>query len=368
MMNMIHVTFVMEQHVGLYTYYQNLRRFIDSEANIEATWVPVTYFKLDGFWERMTFLPERVRGALRGRAQVRRSIAQTTSDVLFFNTQVPAALAHGMVHRRPYLISTDVTAVQFDQLRGEYGLRARRAGPVKTYKHFANTRVLRGATRLLPWSRWVANSLVADYGVDPQKIEVVPPGVDLTQWLPGCRETEGPVKVLFVGGDLKRKGGLLLLEAFRAVRPLGVELHLVTRDKLPEEPGLFVYNNMQPNSDPLKQLFRTCDIFCLPTQADCLPMVLSEAGATGLPMIATNVAAIPEIVREGETGFLIEPGDVAGLIERLQLLASDPALRKRMGRAARQHVETNFDARRNGERMVGYLLEAAGATNEAQVM
>jgi glycosyltransferase involved in cell wall biosynthesis len=358
---MVRATLFMEQHVGLYTYYINLRNYIDSTGGIEPTWVLVTYYKRGGFWERIPFLPDRVSSAFRGRAQVKEGIARTTSDVLFFNTQVPATFAHKTVRGRPYVISTDVTAVQFDRLRKGYGLRPRRDGLMQAYKHSINVRVLSGAARLLPWSRWVADSLVSDYGVDPEKIEVVPPGVDLGQWSPAQARAGGPVKILFVGAELERKGGLLLLQAFRALRDLGVELHLVTRERLPAEPGLSVYNDMRPNSDALKRLFAGSDIFCLPTLADCLPLVLCEAGAASLPSVATDLAAVPEIAVEGETGFLIDPGDVQGLIERLRTLVVDPELRRRMGRAARQHVERHYDARRNGERIVSCLREAAGA-------
>ena len=357
---MVRATLFMEQHVGLYTYYINLRNYIDSAGGLEPKWVLVGYEKLGSVWDKIPILPERVGGALRGRAQVKKEIANAESDVLFFNTQVPATFASGSVRRRPYVISTDVTALQFDQFREGYGLRPRRGGPIAAYKHSINVRVLRGATRLLPWSRWVADSLVSDYGVDPGKIEVVPPGINLGEWSPGRREAGGPVKILFVGADLERKGGFVLLEAFRAIRDLGAELHIVTRDPLPDEPGLSVYNGLRPNSEPLKRLFADADIFCLPTLADCLPLVLCEAGAAGLPSVSTNIAAVPEIVIDGETGLLTDPGDVRGLIERLRMLVLDPELRTRMGRLAREHVEMHFDAGRNGRRIVSYLCEAAG--------
>ena len=301
---MVRVTFVMEQHVGLYSYYQYLRRFMDSEADIEATWVPVTYFDPHSALRRLTFLPASVRSALHGRAQVRQGIARAPGDVLFFNTQVPAALAYGRIRRRRYVISTDVTPVQYDRIGDEYGHRADRPGFLKSYKHRVNTRLFRGAARLLPWSRWVADSLVTDYGVAPERIEVIPPGIDLARWTPRSEAEEGgPVRILFVGADLRRKGGPLLIEAFRAVRPSGIELHLVTRGAMPGEPGLFVYNDMKNNSDALIDLYRRCDIFCLPTLADCLPMALLEAGAAGLPTISTNVAAIPGDRARGGDGI-----------------------------------------------------------------
>ena len=62
----------------------------------------------------------------------------------------------------------------------------------------------------MPWSTWTRRSLVEEYGVDPQRVEVVPPGIDLERWAPGERR-EGPPRILFVGGDLYRKGGATLL-------------------------------------------------------------------------------------------------------------------------------------------------------------
>ena len=171
------------------------------------------------------------------------------------------------------------------------------------------------------------------------------------------------------GANLERKGGLVLLEAFRRLRErapvghpidesgLGIELHLVTRDVLPPEPGVFLYNDMQPNSAELKQLYFDCDIFCLPTQADCLPMALSEAGAAGLPCVSTQIAAIPEIVIDGETGFLIPPGSVSALENALQRLIDDEPLRLSMSRAAFDLTSQRFDAEKNTAQLIALLKQ-----------
>ena len=131
------------------------------------------------------------------------------------------------------------------------------------------------------------------------------------------------MKSLFVGGNFERKGGLHLLEAFRALRHLGIELHLVTKDRIAPEQALFVYNVMEPNSDALKRLYHACDIFTLPTFGDTIPMVLSEAGAAGLAIVSTDIAGIPEIVRPGDTGLLVRPGDTNSLTEALRRLIVD---------------------------------------------
>ncbi|WP_419757696.1 glycosyltransferase [Acidisoma sp.] len=77
-----------------------------------------------------------------------------------------------------------------------------------------------------------------------------------------------------------------------------------------------------------------------------LGMVLLEAAATGLPTIGTRIGGIPEGVVDGETGFLVPQRDAPALTARMRLLLSDPALRQRMGAAARLHVEQHFDLRR----------------------
>jgi glycosyltransferase involved in cell wall biosynthesis len=204
---------------------------------------------------------------------------------------------------------------------------------------------------------------VRDYEVPAEKIMVIPPGVNVHEWRrPTPRVPhDNPVKILFVGGDFERKGGLVLLEAFRTLRHLGLELHLVTKDRLAPEPGVVVYNNLQANSQPLKDLYHTCDIFALPTFGDCLPMVLSEAGASGIAIISTDVAGIPEIVRNGKTGLIVPPGDAASLTQALRDLATNPALRITLGDRAIAHVMRCYDAPTNANLVFDLLKAEANA-------
>jgi glycosyltransferase involved in cell wall biosynthesis len=77
---------------------------------------------------------------------------------------------------------------------------------------------------------------------------------------------------------------------------------------------------------------QTSDIFLLPSYAEGQPIALLEAMAAGLPVISSRVGAVPEVVKEGENGFLIEPGDIDAIAKYLQTLASDAALREQIGR------------------------------------
>jgi glycosyltransferase involved in cell wall biosynthesis len=204
---------------------------------------------------------------------------------------------------------------------------------------------------------------VGDFAGPSEKISVIPPGVNVNEWRrPTPRVPHAnPVKILFVGGDLERKGGLVLLEAFRALRHLGLELHLVTKDRLAPEPGVFVYNSLQANSQPLKDLYHTCDIFALPTFGDTFAMVLSEAGASGMAIISTNMAAIPEFVRNGETCLTVSAGDTASLTNALRDLATNPTLRMTLGERAMAHVARHHDAPTNAGILLDLLKAEANA-------
>jgi glycosyltransferase involved in cell wall biosynthesis len=84
-----------------------------------------------------------------------------------------------------------------------------------------------------------------------------------------------------------------------------------------------------------------------PTETDNIPTVLMEAGATGLPLVSTEVAGIPELVRHGQTGWLIPSGDPNALADAIAVLAADPALRARLGQNARTLVEAEFSTQDN---------------------
>ena len=355
--------FVMEQHLGHRTYRDNLRRFIGDDPAIDATWVDVAYAPIESALEKLP-MPGSVRGRLRGRSEVRAALTRVPHDVAFFNTHVPALLGGELTRRTPYLIGTDITPCQYDAMGAHYGRPPNQAGPLAWMKHRQYRATLRGATALLPWSSWVAGSLADDYGVDRDRIEVVPPGVDLLIWRPIERERTSyePVRILFVGGDFERKGGAMLLQAFAALPAGSAELHIVTRSPLEASAGVVVHRGMTPNQPELVALFGSSDVFVLPTIAEAFGIVAIEASASGMPVVATRVGGLADVVVDGETGYLMPPGDSDILAARLQQLVADATLRKRMGRAARLRAKSHFDARRTAQRSAARILAAARAS------
>ncbi len=361
------VGFILEQTLGHRTHSANLQHNVARDPTVNAVWGPVPWETtgvgalIPGYRSNWT-----LRAGIRARSILRDMRRQRALDALFIHTQVPAVLLFDKITQLPTVISLDATPLQYDALGAFYG-HTRDASWLENAKHRMNRLCFDRASRLVTWSQWAADSLVDDYGAVSNKIEVIPPGVNTDDWArPTPRSaTTGPVRILFVGGDLGRKGGLVLLQAVRELRNaldtdesgVQIELNLVTRSEVHVEPGVFVYRTMQPNSDVLKALFHASDIFCLPTFGDCLPMVLSEAGAAGLPLIATDVGAVSEIVRHHDTGLLIAPGSVSDLIAALRALALNPALRLRLGENARSLIRRHHDAARNANRLLNLIRQ-----------
>jgi glycosyltransferase involved in cell wall biosynthesis len=361
--------FIIEQALGHVTHTKNLQTNVPHDPTIETHWGLIPW-ETTGLAAHIPVYNSNwtVRAGLRARRAVAHMVKQHQPDALFFHTQVPAVLATSWLKRIPSVISLDATPLQYDSLGATY---QHASGPtwLEHQKWKLNRDCFRAARNIVAWSHWAKQGLIADYDVPADKIEVIPPGVNPNEWFrPTPRVLrEEPVKILFVGGDFQRKGGPLLLEAFRMVHPMNVELHLVTRTVLPTEPNVFVYHDLQPNSDALKQLYHDCDIFCLPTYGDCLPMVLSEAGAAGLPLISTQLAGIPEIVREGETGLLVPPGDTAALVAALKCLVKNSEMRLSQGQRAAEVVAREFDAQQNARRLVNILKQTVDEARSVQV-
>ncbi|MEP6298731.1 MAG: glycosyltransferase family 4 protein, partial [Ilumatobacter sp.] len=327
----ISITFVMEQHLGHLTFADNLRGSLCDEPHVHTDWVPISYAATSKWWERIP--SEAIRSALRGRNEVVRGLRQHGDATAYvFNSQVPAVLGGRASRRRPFVVCMDDTPVLKDSMADDYGHHpdGRVLGAVK---HRWNRRLLHAAAGIAPWSNWVRTSLIEDYGISPQKILVIPPGVDVASWKTSTPSTERVLRILFVGGDFERKGGPLLLEAVRSLDPGTVQLDIVTRSDVAAEPGVDVHRGLSHGDDKLRDLFVRSDVFVLVSSSEMFGIAAVEAAAAGLPCIVTRVGGLADLVVEGETGYAIDVGDAAGLTDRLRRLRDDPDLRLRMGAA-----------------------------------
>jgi glycosyltransferase involved in cell wall biosynthesis len=149
-------------------------------------------------------------------------------------------------------------------------------------------------------------------------------------------------RVLFMGGDFPRKGGAELLDAWRE-GGFGerAALDLVTdwpvrADTIPG--GASIVSGVAAYSQRWLELWRAADIFVMPARHEAFGIVYEEAAASGIPAIGSDINAIPEIITDGDTGLLVQPGDRTGLVRAIGALVDSADLRERLGRAARQQV------------------------------
>jgi len=113
--------------------------------------------------------------------------------------------------------------------------------------------------------------------------------------------------------------------------------------------------------EDVARLVAAFDVFVLSTHGEGLPLVILEAMARGVPVAATEVGGIPEVVRHGETGLLHAHGDDAALASHLSSLLSDEAGAAALGEAGRRHVEREFGRERFAREMAGLYRELIGA-------
>jgi glycosyltransferase involved in cell wall biosynthesis len=190
-------------------------------------------------------------------------------------------------------------------------------------------------------------------GCESSKIEVIPVCINTGIYRPGKRESHTNCRILFVGRLVPIKGIKLLIDAFldliKEVKhaellvigdgPLRTELEtMLTKLKIKNRVKLL---GSLPRSKIL-EYYQSSDIFALPSFYESFGIVNLEAMSCGLPVISTFVGGIPEVVKDGYSGFLIEPGNKFLLKEYLIKLISDDGLREKIGYQARQHVVRNF--------------------------
>jgi glycosyltransferase involved in cell wall biosynthesis len=208
--------------------------------------------------------------------------------------------------------------------------------------------------------RPAAESVVSFYGVPEERVSVVGGGFAFDE-LPERSSRPREPLVLYVGADWRRKGGNRLVEAFRRVRAArpDARLAIAGTDEPPAEPGVEVLGRVA-DRQALADLYARASVYCLPSRFEPYGLSVLEGMAHELPCVVTDVGALPEIVRDGETGLVVPPGDTAALAAALHRLIDDPAHARRLGTNGRERVEREHTWDAVVERMAPGLERAAG--------
>jgi glycosyltransferase involved in cell wall biosynthesis len=344
-----------------------MREIVATMDDVDATWVPIEWNPPEWY----VHLPPisfnwSVKGGLVTRQRIR-ALERTgkTFDAALFHHQMLPLWLFDFRKRVPTVITTDATPALHEVYGKWYNKQqSSRIWGFGRLKKYLTSAVYADADFVLPFSDWVKRSLMGVYGVPESKITVIPPGINLKIWnAPPERTAEmkqHPFTVLFVGGQFLRKGGDLLAAIAARDEFKNARFNIVTQEYIGQPPpNITVYSNVQPNSDTMRTLYSTADVFILPTRADFHSWVSLEAMSMEVPVITTDVGAMSEIVDEGKSGYIVPVDDITAMVDRLRRLRTDPALREAFGKAGRKLVEEKFDLHRNIEKTIELMKEAA---------
>ena len=276
------------------------------------------------------------------RRGLKRELPSIRPDVIHCHTQAHALGLVRLAKSTPLVVSMDATARLLGRLP-QYAPQTKALARIARLeqKLFRESAVVGGV------SNWVTNSIRQDYGIPPDRIRLCSPAVD-TEFFrpsPAPRPRNGSrIRVVFVGNDLERKGGLDLLDLIRGPLAGKCELRMVTGAPPPKDlPRDVVWRHgLLPRTPELLAELQQADVFALPTKEDCFPQALVEALACGLPLIGTRIMGVPELVMNGINGFTAAPGDISGLLDGILRLQADASLRSSMGDASREQAIARF--------------------------
>jgi glycosyltransferase involved in cell wall biosynthesis len=279
-----------------------------------------------------------------------RAIARVKPDVVL---QAGVLFAPGRHPEWPYHLYLDHTRAIAEGYEPAPGLT-----PPIPYDRSWRAReqsVYRNAAGIFTFSENVKISLVDDYGVDPRRVHVVGAGPNVEP-RPGDLGLAREKAILFVGRKFAAKGGQDLLAAYAEVKRAHLDAQLwIVAESMPRPvPSGVVFHGILGKA-ALARLYARASVFALPTLREAFGLSLVEASRFELPVVATRIEAIPEIVDDRETGLLVPPRDPLALSQALEELLADPERARRMGREGRVRSLARFGWDRTAAAMLDVL-------------
>ena len=235
------------------------------------------------------------------------------------------------------------------------------------------------ARRVLAVSRVLEDSLVVDFDVPPARVGVLPMGVDDTLFeRPGGNGETKRVElrrelgvdahrstVLFVGDLVRAKGVDDLLEAWRRIETIGVDAQLVLagdgplrQDSTPTNGRVAPRFLGRLTQEELAGWYRAADLVVLPSRSEGMPVSLMEALHCGVPVVATGVGGIPELLEHGRLGRIVPVGDPRALAQGIGELLRDEAMLEEFRERVRELPTDRFTARARARALAPFLEEA----------
>lgn len=265
----------------------------------------------------------------------------------------------------PYLVS--IKGVLAEELTFERGLVRR----LLQLQSWCEARNVRRAPLVLTTSRYAASRVARHYRARPSRLRVVPELIDLAVWrslLEVPAAPDGPPTILAAAHMYARKSLDVLVRAASLLRDRWGAVKVRIAGVGPERERWETLSRSLGLADRVTFLghvsrarlaaeYHACAIFCHPSRQEGFGIVFLEAMAAGKPIVACRSAAVPEVVLDGRTGLLVEPGDPSALADALTSLLEDHTVRRRLGEAGRCAVE-RYDAPSIAREFVGVCEEA----------
>jgi len=232
-------------------------------------------------------------------------------------------------------------------------------------KSFEN--IFKKAKLILPASEYLKNSLI-NLGCPVDKLEVHHMGVDTDIFKPFRKKKTKTVNIISVGSFIYKKGFQDAIEAISKIREDGFKFHYVligdgrlrpVLEKKVESYNLRDFVDFTGKLDRTAVIgeYKKADISLQPSVTtpdgshEGIPIVLMEAAACGMPAVSTLHTGIPEIVSDGNSGFLAEEGNIASLTNYLEILIGNRMLRREFGKRAREKVAKDFNIKNLSKKM-----------------
>lgn len=259
----------------------------------------------------------------------------------------------------PYALYLDFTS---ELTRREWPARVPMSRVERLIWQRQESRTYRDARVIFCRGHHVSESLIRDYGVASDKIHVIGAGANLS--LPdldflGARERP---RVLFIGSDYRRKGGDVVLDAWPAVLQRVPDARLLMFGPVPQPlPPNVETNDGRWDPQSVARELRRTSVFVMPSRCETWGDAFIEAMSYGIPCIGTTMDAMPEIIEDGVTGFVVPPDNAAALADRMVTLLTEPERASQFSTASRRRVEERFLWSAVVARMVDILRQSIDA-------
>ena len=247
--------------------------------------------------------------------------------------------------------------------------------------HADRLTALASQARLIAVSEYVAACARRRLGLGPSRVEVIYNGIDTCMFHPSVRSHRQQIRavlglpesarvVISVGRATPQKGQATLLEAARLLLDRAIDVHVLLAgdgpwraryEALASDLGLNDRAHFLGDRPDIPALLGAADVLALPSLHEGFGLALVEALACGVPAVASRTGPIPELVREGETGFLIEPGNAKELAASLAVLLLDDDRRRVMGELGREDAVARFSLPNMVRQLEGLYERVAGS-------